>query len=317
MSILNIIKLRSYQESDREAALRIWHEVGWIEVDFPKPEAVISFIESGRAVAVELHGEAEALATTNGGSIKTESGELPFTGVTSVTVGRLARKIGAAGRATAQAIAEEAAAGSAVAGLSMFERGFYNRLGFGTGSYEHYFSFDPAILKVAPGDRLPRRLKAEEAEQIHQVRRERKRGFGALNFDAPAMSAFSIAESKNGFGLGFYERGKLSHFFWASVRGGAGPYQVNLLCYKNQRQLHELLGAIKKLGDQVRLVKMFEPPGVQLQDFLRKSFTHQSISKGGQYENRIIAEAFWQLRICNSHFEVLTSTLQNENASNR
>jgi predicted acetyltransferase len=47
----------------------------------------------------------------------------------------------------------------------------------------------------------------------------------------------------------------------------------------------------------VRLIKMLEPPGVQLQELLEKPFGRQTVTRGGTYENGIVAEAFWQMRI--------------------
>jgi predicted acetyltransferase len=61
-------------------------------------------------------------------------GDLPFSGVTGVTTGRVARGRGAATKLAAWAIARSAEAGVAVFGLSSFEQGFYERLGMGTGS---------------------------------------------------------------------------------------------------------------------------------------------------------------------------------------
>ena len=291
------MKVRSYRNSDREAALRIWREVGWIEDDFPKEEAVLRFIQNGRATVAEIHGEPEAIATTLSGDIQLCGNRIPFAGLTSVTAGRVARKSGAAGAATAHVLAEEADAGAAAAGLSMFEQGYYNRLGFGTGSYEHFFSFDPATLKVPVGDRIPVRLDPQEFERIHAARLMRTRPFGSISLSSPSITELAIAECKNGFGLGFYEKHELTHLFWASSKGEYGPYRIFFMAYRSWEQFIELLGVLRRLGDQVRLVKMVEPPFFQVQDLLEKPFTRQTITQGGKYENSIAAEAFWQLRI--------------------
>lgn len=291
------MKIRAYREEDREAALRIWREVGWIENDFPGREPVLRFIEAGRAVVAEIEGGPEALATTLTGDMQLQSSTLPFTGVTSVTAGRISRRSGAAGAATARIIAEDAEAGAAVAGLSMFEQGYYNKLGFGTGSYEHFLSFDPATLTVPVGKRLPRRLDPQDAEVIHAARCARHRPFGGVNFTSPTSTELAFAECRNGFGLGFYEGEELSHCFWSSTKGEYGPYRIAFMAFRSWEQFLELLGVLKRLGDQVRVVKMVEPPGFQLQDLLEKPFTRQNVTRGGSYENSIIAEAFWQLRI--------------------
>ena len=291
------MKIRGFREEDRSAAIRIWNEVGWIEDNVPKEEDVLDFIRSGRAVVAEIGGEAEALATTMRGEMSTGIAELPFTGITSVMTGRVARKSGAAGAATAQAVAEEATEGAAVAALGMFEQGYYNRLGFGTGSYEHFFSFDPATLTISPGGRMPRRIAPEELEAVHAARKARIRPFGGINLDPPASTRLSIAEAKNSFGLGFEEGGELTHLLWADAKGEYGPYRISFMAYRSMSQLVELLGVLKGLGDQVRLVKMLEPAGFQIQDLLEKPFGRQTVTRGGAYENSIVAEAYWQLRI--------------------
>ncbi len=43
-------------------------------------------------------------------------------------------------------MAEAIDGGAELAGLGMFEQGFYNKLGFGTLAYENWVSFDPANL---------------------------------------------------------------------------------------------------------------------------------------------------------------------------
>jgi predicted acetyltransferase len=74
--------------------------------------------------------------------------DLPMSCVAAVTTSRVARKQGFAARLTAKAIAADAADGALVSALGMFEQGFYNRLGFGTGCYEHLVWFNPAALRA-------------------------------------------------------------------------------------------------------------------------------------------------------------------------
>jgi predicted acetyltransferase len=139
--------LRDYDPSrDKTAAHRIWYETGWLEKG--KEEEMDIFVESGRAMVAEIGGEAECLVLSAAGTMRYLDRELPFTGVTGVTTSHVARKQGLASRLTASLVAADAADGALVAGLGMFEQGFYNQLGFGTGSYEHWVGFDPARLCV-------------------------------------------------------------------------------------------------------------------------------------------------------------------------
>jgi hypothetical protein len=291
------MKIRMYHDSDRDAALRIWREVGWIEGDFPKEQAVVDFWNAGRAVVAEIDGEAEALATTMPGDLRLEKTDLSFTGVTGVTTGRIARRSGAGGAVTARALAEDAENGTAVAGLSMFEQGYYERLGFGTGSYEHFVSLDPAALQVEAGNRIPCRLDPEDVAAVHAARCARHRPYGSINLHCQEITGLAIAESKNGFGLGFQENGELSHLFWASAKKESGPYLITFMAYRSWEQFAELLGLLRRLSDQVHLVKMMEPAGFHLQGLIEKPFSRENTTSGGKYENTIRAEAFWQLRI--------------------
>jgi len=55
--------------------------------------------------------------------------------ITGVVTSRIARRLGAASKLTAHALAVGREAGSEVAALNMFDQGYYDRLGFGTGAF--------------------------------------------------------------------------------------------------------------------------------------------------------------------------------------
>ena len=147
--------IRPYDpENDLDAARRIWTECGWLQKE--KFDAFDDFLSGAIGLVGELNGEAEALVLNFPGTIRHLRTDLPLCVVGAVTTSRVARKQGLAGRVTAQAIARDAAAsgrGALVATLGMFEQGYYNRLGFGTLDYDHYFSFDPATLRLLDGVR--------------------------------------------------------------------------------------------------------------------------------------------------------------------
>ncbi|NIR38539.1 MAG: hypothetical protein GWO22_21975, partial [Actinobacteria bacterium] len=54
--------------------------------------------------------------------------------------------------------------------------------------------------------------------------------------------------------------------------GEDGPYRIQWWAYETPHQVRELLGLLKELGDQVASVVTWEPPGVQLQDFVERPF---------------------------------------------
>jgi len=70
------------------------------------------------------------------------------------------------------------------------------------------------------------------------------------------------------------------------------------MIYRNWDQFLELMALLKSLGDQVHLVKMAEPPGIQLQDLVRKPFKTQLTRRDSRFEVGIRATAYWQVRIC-------------------
>ena len=143
----------------------------------------------------------------------------------AVTTSRVARKQGLAGRLTAQAIALDVADGAAVSALGIFEQGFYNRLGFGNGSYEHWIRFDPATLQVSSPARSPKRLTREHARQMFDAIQRRTRGHGAINLHSPSYLESELIWDKSDFGLGYFdgEDGALSHFIWFNAKEKMAP----------------------------------------------------------------------------------------------
>jgi hypothetical protein len=201
-------------------------------------------------------------------------------------------------RATAEAIADAAEEGFQIAGLGIFEQGFYERLGFGAGPYEHWFDFDPASLDVDGPTRPARRLTKEDWKAVHTSLLNRMRGHGSCNVFHPELIRFEMAYEPKGFGLGYYENGELTHHLWLANEGGEnGPLLVYWCAFRSYRQFLELLSVLKSIGDQFYLVKMREPPGIQLQEFIRKPFRSHKISRHGRYESRAQAMAYWQMRI--------------------
>jgi GNAT superfamily N-acetyltransferase len=283
---------------DKKAAHRIWAEVGWLEQG--PEEATDCLIEAGRALVADIRGEAECMVTTMPGVFRYLAEDLPFCAVTSVATSHIARRQGLAARLLARIIAEDAADGALMAGLGMFDQGFYNRLGFGTGAYEHWVAFDPATLDVATEARVPYRLTLDDWEKVHASRLARKRRHGACSLFSPAATRAEMLWTSNSFGLGYYDgsNGELTHHLWGASRGENGPYGVWWLSYRTGAQFLELMALLKGISDQVRMVRMNEPPGIQLQDLLKKPFRLRQITRKSEFENVMRSTAYWQVRIC-------------------
>ncbi|RMF50862.1 MAG: hypothetical protein D6755_00545, partial [Anaerolineae bacterium] len=193
-----------------------------------------------------------------------------------------------------------AADGAQVAGLSIFDQGFYDKLGFGTGGYEHWFHFDPAALKVSNPTRPPIRLTKDDWERVHQARLEARRGHGGCVLHPAGVTRADMSWEKNAFGLGFEaEDGTLTHFLWGKPSSDAehGPYDIWWLVYRNGEQLLELLSLIKSWGDQVHTVRMDEPPDIQLQDLLKQPFRARRVRREGKHRVETTAAAYFQWRM--------------------
>ena len=292
--------IRPYDPNrDREAVHRIWREILWPKNE-ERRQALAYFLSDARTFLADLDGEAECMAASTPGALRYLDEDLSLSAVTAVTTSRIARKQGLAGRTTAALIAADAADGALVSALGIFEQGFYDRLGYGTGGYEHWARFDPALLTVQRKTRVPRRLTVDDYEAMHQAMLARRRGHGAVNLLPPSNFRAEMGWTENAFGLGYADDpdGPLTHFFWGEALDENGPYRLIIMAYQNGEQFLDLMALVKALGDQVHLVAMREPQGIQLQDLLRHPFRQQEVTKDSKFANRIDAKAYWQVRIC-------------------
>jgi hypothetical protein len=294
------MECRDYDRTkDKEAVHRIWRETGWLEKG--KEEAVDFLIECGRAKVAVLHGAPESLAITAPGTIRYLNEDLSFSCVTGVTTSRIARKLGLAKRVTASIIAEDAKDGALVSGLGMFEQGYYNQLGYGTGGYEYHTAFDPSQLNVEVKARVPRRFSPNDWKMVHHARLNRVRGHGSCNLTPSGFTRSMMLRTQNGFGLGYGEEptGDLTHYLWCGVKNvEQGPYRVEWMVFRTRDQFHELMALLKSLSDQIRLVRMREPQSIQIQDLLNKPIKQLVMSEKSGFESRVLALAWWQMRIC-------------------
>lgn len=286
------------QGRDRDAVQRIWREIGWLEDG--QEESLDLFLSAGRAWVADIERSAECFVGTLAGSVRYLDEDLSLGIIGAVTTSRIARKQKLASRLTAHALASLVADGALVSGLGMFEQGYYNRLGFGTGSYEHMLSFDPADLTVDVPCRAPRRLAKDDWQAVHAARMARLRGHGSCNVLPPEATHAEMARDKKCFGLGYCDglKGDLTHFVWIYTEdAGHGPYKVLATIWQTGDQFLELMALLRSFGDQVHLVELDEPAGIQLQDLLRQPFKNRAISRQSKFENVGRSCAYWQMRI--------------------
>jgi len=280
-------------ERDRESVHRIWRECGWITKD--QAQWMDHFVDGGTAWVAELGGAAECLVVTMPGSIRHLDSDMPFCLISCVNTSRVARRQGLAGRLTAHALAQAASEGAVVVGLGMFEQGYYDKLGFGSGPCETWVGFDPARLLIDLEPRVPRRITVDDWAQVHAWRLARRLGHGGVHVTSAAFTRESMGMSDNGFGLGYDE----GHHFWCTAKDTElGPYIVHWLCYRTPTEFLELMALLRNLGDQVRLIQLAEPAQMQIQDLVSAPLSQRQITFNGRFQARSSALAYWQMRIC-------------------
>lgn len=288
-------------QQDQDAAERLWHEAGWLNRHDPQAcKGMAAFTDASKGYVGLVHGAPESFVFTIEAKLRHLNDDLSLCGVAGVATSRNGRKQGLALGLTARAVAEAGRDGVAVAGLSTFEQGFYNRIGFGNAAYEHLWRFDPVRLTVSDKVRAPHHLYPSNFEAVHDARLGRMRFHGSVSVLHPGMTESTMRRSPGGFGLGYYDGpGETpSHGLWCSVQQMmSGPYNVEFMFWETREQFLELLGLIKQWGDQVRQVWMPEPSGIQLQDLMDRPTQHFNSTAGGNFPSSCQGRAWFQYRI--------------------
>ena len=297
------MRTRPYNpETDYDAVARIWQEIGWVERgNDDQQEGLRCFITDYQGLVAEINGSAECYVATGPGTMRYLENELALSAVAAVATSHVARRQGLARRLTAAAVAHAAVDGALVSGLGVFDQGFYNKLGYGTGVYENWYALDPAHLRVPVNARPPRRVTKDDWEAMHRARHRRLRGHGSCTIEAPAATRSEAMWASNGFGLGYNDgpNGELTHYVWFSSKDlENGPLNAWWMAYENLDQFMELMAVIASLGDQIHLVRMREPAQIQLQDLIDQPFRRNRISEKSNYESRNRSAAYMQFRIC-------------------
>jgi len=295
------MKIREFEfEKDYENIFKIWREIGWINDEKRKREALKYFVKAGQGKVIELNNEVEGYVNSTPGYYQYLDQQFDLQAVSAVTISRVARKQGIGTKATAQSIAEAAAKGTHISALGMFEQGFYNKLGYGTGSYEHFISFDPDHLKIPGKAPVPERIKVEDYKKVHEAKLERKKRHGYCTLLPPEITrAEMFFGQKEPFGLGYKDKeGNITHHIWVLPNKELhGPYFIRWMTFNTIEQFFDLMNLIKNLGDQVHLVKIFEPAGIQFQDLINKPIKDTTVTKKSDYQVINKAMAYWQIRL--------------------
>ncbi|MCK4871271.1 MAG: hypothetical protein KAS72_00955 [Phycisphaerales bacterium] len=295
---------RAYNaDRDLDATQRIWREVGW--VDENQQKILEYFIPAGRAMVADVQGAAECVVTTMLAEMRYLKRDIPTCCMTSVTTGHIARKQGLAGRLTAETLALDVADGAAVAILGIFDQGFYDKLGFGTGTTIRRWAIDPAVLRVEPTSRVPGRLTKDDWRIMHANRLKRVRRHGNCTMLPVEMTRAELEWTKKPVGFGFFDEAsdELTHHMWLSAEDGMerGPYDLAWMAYETTDQFYELLGFLKTLADQVHGIRMAEPSGIQLQALMDEPFRRYRLTAKGAFDSKPTGLAYWQIRICDLH----------------
>ena len=292
--------IRPYKSKrDEKAVTRIWEETRWIDRDDKDDAAHLrGMLDNSRALVGELDGEAECVTISCPASIRYLSEDIPLGIVAAVTTSPRGRRAGFASRATAELVQQDAEAGMMVSVLGMFEQGFYSRLGFGNGPYELSWSLDPSCLNVESRAGVPVRITVEDSEDVYRAMRGRSLRHGGVSIHSHAHVRADMGWTENPVGLGYRNaEGELTHFVWGEMKDENGPFVLTKIAWREPEQLQELLALLKGFGDQAHLVKMIEPAGLQLQDFIARPFRESNSPKEGDWRKGAEAEAWWQARI--------------------
>ena len=190
---------------DLQAARQIWRECGWFEND-DDDIYLEDFYAHGNGHVAALDDQAECIAHCIPGTIQHQHVPLKMASISSVVTGAIARRRGLAKVVTAQTLATAATEGYDVAVLGMFEQGFYDQLGFGSGTYEQVIALDPSDLISSSTHRIPRRLNKSDWRHVYSALRNRWLNHGACVLDAPKLSRARLAWYAGGLGIRIFQR---------------------------------------------------------------------------------------------------------------
>jgi len=294
---MNKIVIRDYTKEDFPAINRIWKECGWLEEKMDS--TVQEIIGDSHIKVAEINHSVEASAMATDARLQYQNTVISANVINAVTVSLIARKSGLASQALASLLADEAMRGVPLSVLGMFEQGYYNKMGYGTGNYFRQLHVDPAELHIPVKCRIPARLTIKDYKAIHENRLNRYKMHGRFDMLSPIATKSEMEFHKKSFGLGYYnEAGKLTHHLWIDPSDQeSGPYYIVWYAYETNEQFLELLALLQSFNNQVREISITEPADIQLLDFMKKPIHSKVVTRGNKYQNYLNSYAYWQLRI--------------------
>jgi predicted acetyltransferase len=296
---MNKIVIRDYTEKDFPAINRIWKECGWLEEKMDS--TVQEIIGDSHIKVAEINHSVEATAMATDARVQYQNTVINANVINAVTVSLVARKSGLASQALACLLADEAKRGIPLSVLGMFEQGFYNKMGYGTGNYFRQLHFDPAELNIPVKCRIPARLSIKDYKAIHANRLNRYKMHGRFDMLSPIATKSEMEFHKKSFGLGYYnEAGRLTHHLWIDPSDQeSGPFYIVWYAYETNEQFLELLALLQSFDNQVREISITEPADIQLLDFIKKPIHRKVVTRGNKYQNYLNSYVYWQLRMLN------------------
>ena len=140
---------------------------------------------------------------------------------------------------------------------------------------------------------------ADDWERVHACRVGRRRGHGSIVVKEPGFSRYDLARRENAIGLGFEDpaTGELTHGLYGVPEHADGPWWIVWMAFRTPEQFRDLFVLIKSLADQLKLVRIIEPPGIQMQSLLRRPIRRRLIGEGGKHDATSRVLAWWQARI--------------------
>ena len=288
-------------ERDMEAILRMWSETGWWDNEDDQKKRIPPFFRANddRSVVGLIDGSAECAVHRALGTIQHGTTQLSLGGVTAVTTSRIARRRRLASRLTARTIAHLADEGCAVAMLGMFDQGFYDRFGFGTGSYVKHAWVYPGALNVPVTYRAPERFELDDdLEEMHAAIMNRMPVHGGVKIGGERMTSAGLQVDDDCSFFGYRTDGEITHFMAVATTGEHGPDRVEQWAYQTREQCLELLRLVQEWGDQVDVLRISEPNWLQVQDFIVQPGANYRRTQGSRTGSlRTEIDAWWQARI--------------------
>ncbi|MEO1057013.1 MAG: GNAT family N-acetyltransferase, partial [Actinomycetota bacterium] len=203
-------------EADRDAddVVRIWREVRWIDDEDAERAALRRFLGGGPVEVARVDGVAECAVARTMGAFDLDQTRVSLCAITGVTTSHVGRKLGLASTLTSRALRNGATEGAAVSALGMFEQGFYDRFGFGTGAYAYETMFDPSSLRLDHvAYRRPVRLGDDDLEEMFRATINRRQHHGAVRLHSAEQFAAEWAFIQDRVALGYRDAdGTISHF---------------------------------------------------------------------------------------------------------